>query len=119
MSHEGNGIVERRLLNQLLDLLKQRRYPVLKLLLGWRDEDGVLLNVAVVTVVSRVSDLPREVRHHKQGVNSPANGVVQHGVGRESAMATLVTDNPDSNADAALKKSVGSPGTDPLCGGRQ
>ncbi len=34
-------------------------------------------------------------------------------------MATLVTDNPDSNADAALKKSVGNPGTDPLRGGRQ
>lgn len=119
VSHKGDGIVERSLLNQLLDLLKHGRHPVLTLLLSRRNEDGVLLNVAVVTVVSRVSDLPREVRHHKQGVNSPANGVVQHGVGRESAMATLVTDNPDSNADAALKESVGNPGTDPLCGGRQ
>lgn len=119
MSHERNGIVERRLLNQLLNLLKHGRHPVLTLLLGWGDEDGVLFNVAVVTVVSRVSDLPREVRHHKQGVNRPANSVVQHRVCRESAMATLMTDNPDSNADAALEKSVGNPGTDPLCGGRQ
>lgn len=119
MSQKSDGVVERRLLNQLLGLLEHGRHPVLTLLISWRDEDSVLLNVAVIAMVSRVSDLPREVRHHEQRVNSPADSIVQHGVGRESTMSTLVANDPNSNANAALEESVGNPGTDPLCGRRQ
>jgi hypothetical protein len=34
-------------------------------------------------------------------------------------MSTLVADNPHSNANAALKESIGNPSTDPLCGSWQ
>lgn len=52
-------------------------------------------------------------------MNSPANKIVQHGERRESTVSTLVADNPDSNANAALEESIGNPSTDLLCGSRQ
>lgn len=119
VAQKSNCVVQRSFLKQLLELLDHGRHLALALLIGGRNEDGVLLDVAVITVVSRMGDLPREVRHHEQGVSSPANNVVQHGVRGESAMSTLVAKNPDSNANAALDESIGNPGTGPLCGSRQ
>lgn len=119
VAQKSNGVIERSLLKQLLKLLDHGRQSGLALLIGGRNEDSVLLNVAVIAVVSRMRDLPREVRHHKQGVDGPANNIVQHGERGEGTMSTLVAENPDSNANTALEESIGGPGTGPLCGRRQ
>lgn len=66
MAEKGDSIVERSLLDELLQLLEHGGHPVLALLLSRRDEDSVLFDVAVITVMSGMADLPREVRYHKQ-----------------------------------------------------
>ena len=110
VGQQGGSIVEGSLLEQLLDLVEQSGHLGLEVLVGGRYEDGILLDVAVVAVVSGVGDLPREVGHHEQRVSRPSHHVVQRRVWRKGAVSTLMTENPDTDAHASLEEGVGDPG---------
>lgn len=113
VTEQSNSVVEGSFLNQLGELAEHSRLLVLDLGLGSRYKDSVLLDVAVVSVVSGMGDLPREERNHQKRVNGPATKVVESGRLRKGTMATLMADNPHSSADAALKKGVQDPSRRP------
>jgi hypothetical protein len=113
VSQKGDSVVERCLLDKLDELAHEAGLSALNLRLSWRNKDGVLLDVTMVTVVSSMGNLPRVERHHKKGVNSPSNKVVQpRGLG-EGAMATFVTNDPHSGTNTALNKAIENPCTIP------
>lgn len=74
------------------------------------DESHVLLHVAGVVVVTVVAVLPAEVGDEQGGMHDPAHHVVELAVHGESAMAALVSQNPDTGADEALDVTVDHPG---------
>lgn len=103
-------MIQRSLLDQLDELGQKGGLLILDLSLSWRDKDGILVNVAMITVMSGVGDLPRVERHHKKRVNCPTNKVIQSGVLREGAMTTFVTNDPHSGSNTALNKAIQDPG---------
>lgn len=76
------------------------------------DEGRVALGVVCVAVVARVGDFPAEVGDQQEGVQGPADDVVDERVRREGAVAAFVREDPDAGADAALGEAVGGPGED-------
>lgn len=76
VSQKSDGMVERCLLNKLDELAQKGGLLALDLRLSWRNKDGVLVDMPMVTVVSSMGDLPRVERHHKKGVDCPSNKVV-------------------------------------------
>lgn len=77
---------------------------------GLGDKSHVLLHVASVIVVAVVAVLPAKVGNEQGRVHDPAHHVVELAVHGESAMAALVSQNPDTGADEALNVTVGHPG---------
>lgn len=74
------------------------------------NESHVLLHVAGEAVVTVVRELPGEVGNEEEGVEHPADAVVQLGVLGKGAVAALVTQDPDTGADESLKEAIDHPG---------
>lgn len=98
-----------RVLGELLEGLERDALLGGNLLVGARDENEILLDVAGEAVVAGVRDLPREVRNTEERVGEPADDVVQAGVPGEGAVAALVGEDPQAGEDAALGASVEDP----------
>lgn len=85
--------------------------------LGWQanlatglgDKDLILGHMASCLVMLRVRDSPRVVRDQQERVQDPADSVVKSLGGREGLMSALVSENPDTSADNALKNPVDRP----------
>jgi hypothetical protein len=88
-------------------------------LLGPGNKRRVLFRVVCVAVVARVRDLPGEVGDEQDGVQRPADDIVDALVRGEGAVATLVGEDPDSGAGAALEEAVEDPGEDAQRQGRE
>jgi len=74
-------------------------------------ENHVTLHVASGLVVLAVGDLPGEIRDKQSRVKDPANSVVDCLGRRESLVATLVSEDPDTGAKEALHDGVECPKT--------
>jgi hypothetical protein len=102
---------DRGFLGQLMELMSEfSDASSVKLTSLW-DENHIALDVSSGLVVLAVGDFPREVRDEKSRVEDPANSVVQNLGRRESLMAALVRQDPDTGSKKTLKKSISGPKT--------
>lgn len=103
----GNG----SLLHQLRKLMRKFADPASIDLASLRHEDHVTLHVASGLVVLAVGDFPREIRDQESRVADPSNRVVDDLGRRESLVATLVSEHPQSRSEKTLHESIQGPKT--------
>ena len=113
VSQQGHGVVKRGFFDQFDKLGVETGLLVVGLSLSGRNKDSVLVNVAMVTVVSSMGDLPRVEGHHQEGMHRPSNKVIQTRILGEGSMTTFVTNDPHSGANTALEKTIKNPGASP------
>lgn len=112
LSEEVDEGVDGSLLGQLGELVGEAAKAASTLLTGAGDEDHVTLHVASSLVVLAVADLPAEVGNQESRVEDPADNVVKSLRGRESAVAALVGENPETGSEKTLKEGVDAPEDD-------
>jgi hypothetical protein len=75
------------------------------------DKDHVTLHVSGSLVVLSVGDLPAEVGDEERRVENPAGDVVDEAGVRESTVATLVSNDPETGTEKTLENSIDGPET--------
>lgn len=93
------------------DLLQNGRLSRLgvDIRLAVRDENGVLLHVVMVAMMTCVAELPAEKRNHQHAVQEPASHGVDGEVVGEGIMAAVVGENPEASEEASLDEAVKCP----------
>lgn len=93
------------------DLLQNGRLglPGVDIRLAVRDENGVLLHVVMVAMMTRVAELPAKKRNHQHAVQEPASHGVDGEVVGEGIMAAVVGENPEAGEEAPLDETVKCP----------
>mmetsp|Transcript_54053 Transcript_54053/g.129214 ORF Transcript_54053/g.129214 Transcript_54053/m.129214 type:complete len:263 (-) Transcript_54053:7-795(-) len=77
-----------------------------------------LTHVVRLGVVDGMGPLPREVRYHERGVQRIADQRLQPLLVAERVVAALVSDDPRSSGDGALRHRIEDPQGDGSCGHR-
>jgi hypothetical protein len=80
-----------------------------KVLAGLRNVYLITLHRSVVGMVTVMGDLPREVRSPQEVVSDEAQNIINDFVIRESTMAALMANNPNSSENKTLEPPVGTP----------
>lgn len=98
------------------NLLNDRGTSVLdELISGLRNENHISVHVASSLVVLRVRELPGEVWNEPERVQHPTNSVVDDSGVRESRVATLVGQNPDTSTEKTLDDGICGPSSESKC----
>lgn len=83
--------------------------PGLDIGLAGRDENRVLVHVVVVSVVTRVAELPAEKGDHQDAVQEPSGDGVDGEVVGKRVMTAVVGQDPKTGKETPLDKAVQRP----------
>ena len=100
------------LLSQFRQLVGEATKTAGLLFPGPGNEDHVTLNVSGGLVVLAVAHLPAEVGNKQGGVEDPADQIVDLLRRRESSVAALVSQHPETGAEQTLEERVHAPEDD-------